>query len=75
MDASGIRNNSILNAPHGRRPVWPVPPFHKIRFGLRNQAREVALMKLFFLDYGVLLVALLMMAYKVFRDPDGDDSE
>ncbi len=49
--------------------------FHKIRFGLRNQAREVALMKLFFLDYAVLLVALLMMAYKVFRDPDGDDSE
>ncbi len=49
--------------------------FHKIGFGLRNQAKEVALMKFFFLDYAVLLVALLMMAYKVFRDPDGDDSE
>ena len=49
--------------------------FHKIRLGLRNQARAVALMKLFILDYAVLLVALLVMAYKVFRDPDGDDSD
>ncbi len=32
-------------------------------------------MKLYFLDYAVLLIAFLMMAYKVFRDPDGDDSE